>query len=224
MFLSKQCGTPTASSPSQLVLFTGVWCCAESQTFLGALWLNFSIIDACLYISLDINVSFFVSIVQSIHLYLSISLSIFIYIYADQSNNGTQISEKQVNKQRDARTLNNGTRLVSRYKNSGFALFWVYAISDAGSSVWVIDDAEPWKLVGLVFRIFGPPGNRMSSFWGFVSFSLHFFDENTTKTGVSENVLPRTCFPSNLLFMDCANSSLIGCELRPFICAENARN
>ena len=100
---------------------------------------------------------------------------ICIYIYADESNNGTQISEKQV-KQRDARTLNNGTRLVSRYKNSGFALFWVYAISDAGSSVWVIDDAEPWKLVGLVFRIFGPPGNRMSSFWGFVSFSLHFFD------------------------------------------------
>ena len=98
-----------------------------------------------------------------------------IYIYADESNNGTQISEKQV-KQRDARTLNNGTRLVSRYKNSGFALFWVYAISDAGSSVWVIDDAEPWKLVGLVFRIFGPPGNRMSSFWGFVSFSLNFFD------------------------------------------------
>ena len=98
-----------------------------------------------------------------------------IYIYADESNNGTQISEKQV-KQRDRRTLNNGTRLVSRYKNSGFALFWVYAISDAGSSVWVIDDAEPWKLVGRVFRIFGPPGNRMSSFGGFVSFSLHFFD------------------------------------------------
>ena len=58
----------------------------------------------------------------------------YMYIYADKSNNGTQISEEQV-KQRDARTLNNGTRLVSRYKNSGFALFWVYAISDAGSSV-----------------------------------------------------------------------------------------
>ena len=59
---------------------------------------------------------------------------IHIYIYADESNNGTQNSEKRV-KQRDARALNNGTRLVSRYKNSGFALFWVYAISDAGSSV-----------------------------------------------------------------------------------------
>ena len=49
---------------------------------------------------------------------------IYIYIYADESNNGTLFSQKQV-KQRDARTLNNGTRPVSRYKNSGFALFWV---------------------------------------------------------------------------------------------------
>ena len=87
----------------------------------------------------------------------------------------TLLSQKQV-KQRDARTLNNGTRPVSHYKNSGFALFWGGAISDAGSSVWLIDDAEPRKLVGLVFRIFGLLGNRMSSFWGFVSFSLHFFD------------------------------------------------
>ena len=58
-----------------------------------------------------------------------------IYIYiCRRVEQRTQISEKQV-KQRDRRTLNNGTRLVSRYKNSGFALFWVYAISDAGSSV-----------------------------------------------------------------------------------------
>ena len=48
--------------------------------------------------------------------------------------------------------------------------------------------------------------------------------ENTTKIGVSENELPSTSSRSNLFFMDCANWSLIGSELRPFICAENARN
>ena len=47
-----------------------------------------------------------------------------VYIYADESNNGTLFSQKQV-KQRDARTLNNGTRPVSRYKNSVSPFFWV---------------------------------------------------------------------------------------------------
>ena len=54
---------------------------------------------------------------------LTLYIYIYVYISADESDNGTLLSQKQV-KQRDARTLNNGTRPVSRYKNSGFALFW----------------------------------------------------------------------------------------------------
>ena len=40
-------------------------------------------------------------------------------MYADESNNGTHLAQKRV-KQRDAPTLNNGTRPVSPHKNSGF--------------------------------------------------------------------------------------------------------
>ena len=59
---------------------------------------------------------------------------IYIYIYADELDNGTLSSQKQV-KQRDARTLNNGTRPVSHYKNSGSPFWGGGAISGAGSSV-----------------------------------------------------------------------------------------
>ena len=98
-----------------------------------------------LLLSLSLSLSFWFSLwlrlLLSLTLSMSLSLShslcllsvsflkkekkyIYIYVYADESNNGTLFSQKQV-KQRDARTLNNGTRPVSRYKNSGFALFWV---------------------------------------------------------------------------------------------------
>ena len=45
---------------------------------------------------------------------------------------------------------------------------------DSGVGQKISDPSQ--KLVGLVFQIFGLLGNRISSFWGFVSFSLHFFE------------------------------------------------
>ena len=102
---------------------------------------------------------------------------IYIYIYADESDNGTLLSPKQV-KQRDARTLNNGTRPVSHYKIvvSPFFGGGGGAISDAGSSVWLIDDAEPRKLVGTRFSDFRTSGKSHVLLWGFIFFFLHFFD------------------------------------------------
>ena len=100
---------------------------------------------------------------------------IYIYMYDDESNNGTLFAQKRV-KQRDAHALNNGTRPVSHYKNGGFALFWGGWLATLGRRCDGSTMSEPRKLVGLVFRIFGLVGNRISSFWGFVSFSLYFFE------------------------------------------------
>ena len=102
--------------------------------------------------------------------------------------------------------------------------FFGGAISDAGSSAWLIDDAEPRKLVGLVFRIFGLLGNRISSFWGFVSFSLYFFElrhwKHYKNRGFREHA-SEDILLLDAVFLDCTNSSLIDVELRPFICLEN---
>ena len=102
------------------------------------------------------------------------------HIYADESDNGTLFDQKRV-RQRDADALNNGTRPVLHYKNSGFALFFGGQLARMGRRRDSSTMPEPRKLVGLVFRIFGLLGNRMSSFWGFVSFSP-FFRVGTLKT------------------------------------------
>ena len=64
------------------------------------------------------------------------------YIYICRRVEQRDIFAQKRVKQRDAHALNNGTRPVSQYENSGFALFVEVAISDAGSSAWLIDDAE----------------------------------------------------------------------------------
>ena len=101
---------------------------------------------------------------------------IYIYVYADESDNGTLFAPKRV-RQRDAHALNNGTRPVSHCKNSGFPFFGgggQLAMLGRRCDWWTMP--KPRKLVGLVFRIFGLLQNRISSFGGFVSFSLYFFE------------------------------------------------
>ena len=63
-------------------------------------------------------------------------------------------------KQRDAPPLNNGTRPVSHYNNSGFGPFLEVPISDAGSSAWLAMMPQPSKLAPLVFYMFGNLRNR----------------------------------------------------------------
>ena len=83
--------------------------------------------------------------------------------------------------------------------------------------------SKPRKLVGVVFRNFGLLGNRISSFWGFVSFSLFFFELRHSKhyknrgfrDPVSEAILLLEA-----AFLDCTNSAQMTPNCVPFIFLE----
>ena len=156
----------------------------------------------------------------NIHIYIYT----YIYIYMPTSwTTGRFLPQNGLN-QRDAHALNNGTRPVSHYKNSGFALFAEVAMSDAGWSAWLIDDAETSKISGTHFSDFGE-----IAFRGFAVLSLFlsiFFElrhrEHYKNRGFREPV-SEAILLLEAVFLDCTNSSLIGVELRPFICFENAQ-